>query len=214
MAVTGVTATTDLIVSAPSGTTINNLTIAGSSLHDINLASVTVNGLSSSVPMHNLVVGSLQGSIQLTGGGYNAAIGSIGTTSASAAVTLSGGFHNLVFGVVLSGSNFTLVGTAHDLVFGDVVTGATVSLGTSAQTASIHDFVGGIISGSLLVYDTFLNGVVLRHLRPRVYLKSIGGTFITGSWPAKNWVGADLSLAGGGDILLGTIADKWKVIAL
>jgi hypothetical protein len=213
MAVAGATTATNLTISASGGTTINNLTIAGSAIHDINLGSVNVNGFSSSVPMHNLVAGSLQGSIQLTGGGHNVAVGSIGTASGTAAATLSGGFNNVVFGLVLSGSSFTLVGAAHDVVFGDVASGATLSLGTSAQTAALNGFVGGIISGSLLVYDTFQTGVVLS-ISGHVYLKSIGGSFITASWPAGNWVGADLSLAGGGDILLGTIGDKSKVIAL
>src|SRR5262249_31773763 len=135
MAVTGATSATGLTVSATGGTTINNLTIAGSAIHDINLAGVTVNGFSSSVPMHDLIAGSLQGSIQLTGGGHDIAVGSIGTSSGTAAASLSGGFHNVVFGLVLSGSSFTLVGTAHDLAFGDVAWGATLSLGTSANSA-------------------------------------------------------------------------------
>ena len=213
MAVTGATASTGLTVTASGGTTINNLTIAGSAIHDINLGSVTVNGFSTSVPLHDMIAGSLLVSVQLTGGGYDVAVGSIGTSSGTAAATLSGGFHNVVFGLVLSGSSFTLVGTAHDLVFGDVATGATLSLGTSAQTAAIHDFVGGIISGSLLVNDSFHDGIVLA-ISGHVYLKGIGGTFITASWPAGNWVGADLALAGGGDILLGSIGDKSKVFAL
>ena len=213
LAVTGATSATNLTISASGATTINNLTIAGSGIHDINLAGVTVNGFSSSVPMHDLIVGSLQGSIQLTGGGQDLAIGSIGTASGPAAVTLSGGFHNVVFGLVLSGSSFTLVGAANDLVFGDVAAGATLSLGTSSQTAVVQNFVGGAISGSLLVNDSFQIGAVLS-ISGHVYLKSIGGAFITASRAAGPWVGADLALAGGGDILLGTISNKSKVITL
>jgi hypothetical protein len=213
MAVTGATSATNLTVSSSGATTINNLTIAGSGMHDISLAGVTVNGLSSSVPMHNLVVGSLQGTIKLTGGGYDAAIGTIGTASGSAAVKLSGGFHDVVFGIVVSGSSFTLTGTAQDLAFGDVAAGATVSFGTSSQSAVVHDFVGGVISGSLFVYGSFHNAAVLS-ISGHVFLKSIGGTFLTASRASGPWVGADLALAGGGDILLGTISDKPKVIAL
>jgi hypothetical protein len=202
----------DLTVTTPFGTTtsIGSVTITGSSMRDVNLATVTVGGFSCGVPIHDLKVGAVRGTFTLTGGGNDAILGAIGTTTATATVVLGGGFDDVIFGGVLAGSSFTLLGNADDVLFGIVASGASVSLGTSTQVASLHNFVGGIIQGNLFVYDTFHDGTVGLIVGGHVFLRSIGHQFTTAS-KAVGWNGLDLSLEGGGHIVLGSSADKSKV---
>jgi probable HAF family extracellular repeat protein len=205
LVVAGASNGTDLSVLVPGGvTTIGSVTIAGTGMHDVNLAAVTVGGFSSSVPLHDLTVGDVQRTFQATAGGHDVTLGKI-----LGPVTLGGGFHDVAVGNI-SGS-FTLLGDAHDLTFGKVLTGACVYLGTSAQAARIHDFTGGDIQGGLFVYDTFHDGTV-GTISGRVFLQSIGHQFTTTSRArSSGWIGNDLTLLDGGDILLGTPGDRPKV---
>ncbi len=208
LAVTGTTNASDLTVSVPTGatTSIGSISIAGSGMHNVNLANVTVAGFNSGVAMNNLTVGDVTGTFQATAGGNDVTLGKI-----SAAVTLSGGFHNVTLGNVVG--SFTLLNTANNVTFGNVNAGGTVNLGTSTQAGSILGFTGGNIVGSLFVYDTFQNGAV-GTISGHVFLQSIGHQFTTTSNVKKGtWTANDLVFANGGDILLGTIGDKSKILS-
>jgi hypothetical protein len=212
LAVAGATATTDLTVTVPGGvtTTVGSLTICGTAMHDVNMPAVTLSNFVTTLNLHDLNVGDVQGTVLLTGGGHDAHFGNIGTTQSPAIVVLSGGFNNLTMKDVLSCSHFTLLGSGNDITFGNIAAGAVVSLGIIGQTGAVHDITGGNIAGNLLAYDSIHNGSVQK-ISGLVYLQAINGTFTTTSKPDMTWTGTDLRLVDGGDIQLARLADTSRV---
>jgi hypothetical protein len=187
LAVTNASSGNDLSVTDAGGgsTSIGNVTIAGTGFRDINLAASVGKFSMTNVGFRDLTVGNVSTSFQLVGDGRDVSVGSI---FAGASLSVNGNERDVTLGAVQSGANVTLAGTERDFTVGDIRGNLTV-------TAAYHDgAVGRVYTGG------------------HVYLQSIGHQFTTASKKsAAGWVGNDLLLADGGDILLGTTTDKSKV---